>query len=330
MNIMHKKDIKRYLVIALLIILVFISYLIIKPFITAIIAAAILSYIVYPVHKKLSQITNNTISAALITLLIIIIILLPMISITKTVIKESAAIKSSETVKATIESVTSYIEESNYDNLIKDSISKSTEFIQIKASKFLLDLPLKIFTFLVTIYAFFAFLLLGEETIKKLKKLIPAQNKEEIITNIKYTTNGIIYGMFITALLQFIIAFIAFKIIGTSAALLLALIIGFLAFIPMLGPVIIWLPYTIIELAKKDYTSAIILLILGAILFLVDSILKAKIISSHAKLHPVIIIIGIFGGIMLFGIVGLVAGPVILSILATITESYYQEIKHET
>jgi len=327
---MHKKDIKRYLIIALLIILVFISYLIIKPFITAIIAAAILSYLLYPIHKKLSQVTNNTMSAVLITLLIIIIILLPLVSITKTIIKESSAIKSSETVQTTIESVTLYIEESDYDNLIKDSISKSTEFIQKKASKFLLELPLKIFEFLVTIYAFFAFLLLGEETIKKLKKLIPAQNKEEIIKNIKYTTNGIVYGMFITAILQFIIAFITFKIIGTSAALLLALIIGLLAFIPMLGPAIIWLPYAVIEFTKKDYTSAIILLILGAVLFLIDSILKSKIISSHAKLHPVIILIGIFGGITLFGIVGLVAGPVILSILATIIESHYQEIKHET
>ncbi len=266
----------------------------------------------------------------MITLLIIIIILLPLVSIAKTVIKESAAIKSSETVQTTIESVTSYIETSDYSSLIKDTVSKFIEFIQKKASQFLLDLPIKIFEFLVTIYAFFAFLLLGEETITKLKKLIPAQNKEEIITNIKYTTNGIVYGMFITAILQFIIAFIAFKIIGTSATLLLALIIGFLAFIPMLGPVIVWLPYSIIEFVKKDYTNAIILLILGAILFLIDSILKSKIISSHAKLHPVIILIGIFGGIKLFGIVGLVAGPVILSILATITESYYQEIKHET
>ncbi len=327
---MHKNDVKRYLIIALLIILVFISYLIIKPFITAIIAAAILAYIVYPLHKKLSQLTNKIISAALITLLIIIILLIPVVSIAKTVIKESAAIKSSETVHTTIESVTSYIEKSDYDNLIKDSLSKFTEVIQKKASKFILDLPLKIFEFLVTIYAFFAFLIVGEETMAKLKKLIPAKNKEEIIKNIKYTTNGIIYGMFITALLQFIIAFIAFKITGSGAALLLALIIGLLAFIPLLGPVIIWLPYAVIEFTSKDYTSTIILLILGTVLFLIDSILKSKIISSHAKLHPVIILIGIFGGISLFGIVGLVAGPVILSILATITESYYQEIKNET
>ena len=79
----------------------------------------------------------------------------------------------------------------------------------------------------------------------------------------------------------------------------------------MLGPVIVWGPYVAIEIIRGNISHVIILIVLGVILFFIDSILKSKIIGDKAKLHPVIILIGIFGGIQFMGIVGIVAGPII-------------------
>ena len=79
----------------------------------------------------------------------------------------------------------------------------------------------------------------------------------------------------------------------------------------------------------NNFNNAVILIVLGIILFFIDTFLKARIISSHSKVHPIIILMGIIGGIQLFGFIGLIIGPVFLSALITIIKEYYPMIKND-
>jgi len=179
------------------------------------------------------------------------------------------------------------------------------------------------------VYTTFAFLLLGKKFVNKTKLLLPVKKKDELISHLGNTTHAIVYGMFVTAIIEFILSLIAFKIIGTNAALLLAIIIGFLAFIPFLGPTVIWIPYAIIEILRNNTKSAIVLIILGIILFVIETFVKPHIIGDRSKLHPVIILVGTFGGIKLFGFIGLVIGPILLSSILVIIREYYPEVENE-
>ena len=90
-------------------------------------------------------------------------------------------------------------------------------------------------------------------------------------------------------------------------------IIFFLAFIPGLGPTIVWAPMAIYYLIVKDYSTMIGVIITGLVLSsFIDTIFRSKILGKRTNLNPFIMLIGILGGIAVFGIFGFIVGPIIL------------------
>jgi len=95
-----------------------------------------------------------------------------------------------------------------------------------------------------------------------------------------------------------------------------------MAFIPILGPAIVWVPLVLIKLALGDYTTAIGVIVIGVIISVgVDYLLRIKIMRDKTEINPIIMLIGILGGIKLFGLIGVIIGPLILSVLVTLTRS---------
>lgn len=328
---MEKYDIKKYIIVAILLILAYLAYLIVKPFITALLTSFVLAYLFYPIYKRIAKATNNkTLSATFTILLIVIITVFPLFYLSKTIIKESITLYNTGFVEKSLTTISSLFEKDTYIETIANKvIEKFVNYIKEQSAKFLLEIPSKIFHLLITVSTTFALFLVGEEFMNKTKKILPTKKKDELIKHIGNTTYSIVYGMFATAILEFIIALIVFKILGANLAVLLALTIGFLAFIPFLGPAIIWVPYAIIEMLRNNMTNAIILIILGITLFLIENLLKTKIISTHSKIHPIIVLLGTIGGVSVMGFIGLIVGPVLLSAIIVIIKDYYPEIKNE-
>jgi len=87
---MEKQEVKKYLIVAILLIIAYLAYLIIKPFIAAILTSFVLAYLFFPVHKKLTKLSRSEIiSAAITTILVIVVTLLPTIYIANSLVKES-------------------------------------------------------------------------------------------------------------------------------------------------------------------------------------------------------------------------------------------------
>lgn len=326
---MLKKDVKKYLIVAILLLIAYITYLIIKPFISAIITSFVLSYLFYPLYKKIRKLTKSElISAIITTALVTIVMLMPLAYIANALVTESLNLYRQGIIQETTTKLSLYLKNNPImADLANGVLDKLIVYIKQKATEFISNIPARIFDLLIAIYTTFACFIVGEKLLKQVKKILPVKKKEDLIKNIGETTYSIIYGTFVTALIEFILSLIAFKITGTSAAWILALIIGFLAFIHFIGPSVIWVPYAIIEALRNSYRNVIILIILGIILFIIETIIKAKIIGDRSKVHYTIILIGTIGGIKLFGFIGLVAGPVILSAVTTIIEEYYPEIE---
>ena len=323
--------IKQVYIVILILILIYLSYLIIKPFIAAILVSFVLAYLFFPLHKKIRRITKNEVfSAIIVTFLIVLIILLPLGFIANSLIKESIVLINSKELQ-NIEYITAgYISE---DSQLKSSLASVSEsilkFIKTEASSFLLTLPLKILSLVISTFVLFHSLLIGESLIKNFKQALPIKRKEELLNHIKLTINSIVYGLLATAILQFIMASIGFSILGVSSPFILALIIGLLGLIPFLGPIIIWAPLGILELIKTNYPKATGIIILGIILSLSETLIRIKIMSDKAKINPIIAILGVVGGIKLMGFIGVIVGPIILSTLFIILKEYYPLEKHE-
>lgn len=324
---MDKKEAKKYFLIMCLLVVLYLSYKIIQPYITAILGALILAYIFFPLFRKLKEKTNKPeLSSILTCLIIVLLILIPILIISNILIQESIGLYQSDFIK-NIELFTEKYtsEDFPYSGLVSQAIFKGLEYIQTGATNIFIALPSGIFGFLIAIYTLYFLLINGELLTKKIKSIIPLKEKESLLNNIGKTTYSIVYGLFAVAVIEIIISAIGFSILGLSSPIMWSLVIGFLALIPFIGPTFVWVPFTIIELLLDNTWVAIGLIITGIILSVVDTFLRAKLIGEKSQMSPAIVLIGLLGGLKVFGFTGLILGPVVLSTLIEIIKLYQEE-----
>lgn len=128
------------------------------------------------------------------------------------------------------------------------------------------------------------------------------------------TVKGVVYGIFGTALAQGVLAAIGFLIAGVPAGLLLGLLTFFLSIIPM-GPPLVWLPAAIWVYLQGDVGWAIFVALWGLfVISSVDNIIKPYLISRTGALPFVLVLFGVLGGVITFGFIGVFLGPTLLAV----------------
>ena len=133
-------------------------------------------------------------------------------------------------------------------------------------------------------------------------------------------------GLLIIALLEGILSFIGFYLFNIPNPLVWSFLVVILAMIPMLGPTLVYVPASIFLMITGQTVDGLMLLIYSAItLGYTDNIIRHQIIKKTSKVNQVIALIGVFGGIQLMGIPGIIVGPLILSLLVVIYNIYEEE-----
>jgi len=308
-----KKELQKYLFWSISIILIFLSYLVIKKFIIPLLSAFILAYLIKPIYKKLNLKINSTLSALICIAIIILIVIIPLIILGTSAITQTASFAEDVNVKELFESIKTLpiIERINLDltNIANSTVSLFAKLI----TQTLAHIPSLILGLVITLLGTFYILTKWETLAKELKKYIPFSKKDKIIKELKTTTNSIIYGLLLIASLELIVAAIGFYLLGIKFYIILSALIFFMAFFPGLGPTIIWAPILVYFIITKNIPQAIGTIVLGIILSGgIDLILRGKIMGSTAKINPLIMLVGIVGGISVFGIFGFIIGPLIL------------------
>ena len=318
-EVQNSRKYATWTVIAALIVL---SYFIIKPFIIPLISAFILAYLTKPFHTYLSPQIGKKTAALISVLIVIIVIILPLGAIIGGVINQATELLDASTVNVIFEKASSHplMQKLNIDLSILTEKSLSFILNIIKSS--ISILPSIIITLFITLFGVYYILVSWDHLSLKLERYLPFENKKKIKKEISQITNTIVYGTILIALIEFIIAFNGFLISGVGPFLLLPLLIFFLAFIPGLGPTIVWVPLAIYYIILRNYNIALGVIITGLILsILIDIILRAKILGDKVKLNPLIMLVGILGGIALFGIFGFIIGPLVLIYTLEIIEN---------
>ncbi len=128
------------------------------------------------------------------------------------------------------------------------------------------------------------------------------------------TIEGVVYGILGTALAQGVLAGIGFLIAGVPGALFLGLLTFFMSLIPM-GPPFVWVPAVIWLLSGEHYGAAIFMSIWGFFVISgIDNIIKPYLISRGSQMPFVLVFLGVIGGIVAFGFIGVFLGPVLLAV----------------
>jgi len=313
----------------------------------AILTSFIVAFIFYPAYKWIhSKIKSKNISAFIVSLFIVFIITIPTVIMINQITREVTEVYDDVRLKLSAEEDIINFGCENEQNAICQTIQVVNENPRIRfylsgvvtnaaaaitrgTTSFVISLPKKIIDLVLIFILIFFILKDGRSIWNLIKELLPFKpnHKERLLKRFQLTLSGIINGYFLVGIIQGIIAWFAFFLAGFKAAILLGILVAILGMIPGLGAPIIWLPIVLVQFFTGNQVAGSIIVAAGIIIAVLDLWIKPKIIGNKVHIHPVIIVLGVLGGTIAFGPLGLIIGPIILSLLVEALEIYQHEKK---
>ncbi len=332
------------LVVILLVIFISAIFLsMIRSFLMAIFLAGIFSALSRPVYLRLQLVFKGRQSlASVATLLLICIVVLVPLGILAGVVT-GQAIKLSQTsmpwVRAQLEQpgvVTDLLQNMPfYDNIMEHReliLKKAGEAIGF-ISHFLVNNLSSVtkgainFLFIVGVwlYTMYFFLMDGERLLEKILYYLPLEDQEEqqMLDRFTSVTRATLKGSAVIGVLQGGLAGIAFWVVGIPSATFWGVVMVVLSVIPSVGTAIVWGPTAIVLAVSGQVGKGIGLFLFCAIVVgSVDNLLRPVLVGKDTQMHELMIFFGTLGGIFMFGIVGVIIGPIIAALFVTIWEIY--------
>jgi predicted PurR-regulated permease PerM len=315
------------------------SFLVIRPFLVAIIGAALLSYLFYPMYKNLVKslpvfLPKESIAAALTCLLIVLIVLIPMTIITVLLAREAR--DGYQFLKTVIESPELHL---SLPPIIREQVGNLSqykgEFLNVGnqliewAQNILKGVPHVVLSIFITVFSIYFFLKGGKEIHSFIQDFfpLPEGRYKQIFNRFDDLSRGMIMGQIVVGFVQGFLAWLAFFVLGVPNPVLWGFLTAIISIIPLMGAAMVWGPVDIylfiVGYTTGVYWPAVALLFFGSLVIsTIDNILKPKIVGDHAKVHPLIILFGILGGIELIGIPGILIGPMILTLFDVLMEMF--------
>lgn len=329
MQEISEQNLKRYLFWALIAILLVMSYFILKSFLIPIISSFILAYMVMPIYNRLKPKLGTSLSAIVCIILIGIVIVVPLALILGNLVQQAYGTVDTSTLSSFIDRIPNLPFLSSLNINIESIREAGTAFLVFLLTSTAKAIPSLALSLLVLLFATYYALTNWSYITSALKDYIPFSNKEKIAKEIAYSTNHILYGYLLIAAIEFVIASIGFFISGVQFYLALAALIAFFAFVPGVGPGLVWGILAIINILTGNYYTAVGVIITGLVISLgVELFLFPRFIGHRAKIHPFLILLGILGGVPLFGVFGFIIGPLVLVYtIKLIHEGVNQQVK---
>ncbi len=181
----------------------------------------------------------------------------------------------------------------------------------------------------LTIMLFILYYLLITESKHMVRwgSLIPfnKKNRKRLIQEFVSVTEGTIIVSGLIAIMQGTIVSLVFWVLGVPSAIIWGLITSFLAFLPVVGASLIYIPAIIFFAVQNNVVGTITLIGTAIILSLIDNFWRPMLTQRFGKIHPVAVILGAFSGIPVFGIIGIIIGPLLITYLQLIFNMFKEE-----
>jgi predicted PurR-regulated permease PerM len=323
----------KFIVFGLVLLLLYVSYKIIAPFITPLLGAAVIAIAVFPLYRRIYKRTKRkNLSSIIIIILIFLIIVIPLIFFSNRLLTETINVYNAASglelteFSKNLNDITGL--EINFERHIKESLQELSNFFILSSANMLETMIRGFLNFFIFFFTLFFFLKDGKLVIRKLRKSLPIKENIEIklFKEINNVIRGLLSGVLIIAIIEGIASFILFSIFGIPNPLLWSFVIVLAAYLPIIGPATVYFPASIYLAIMGNLTYGFLLLLLSfGIISSLDNIVKPHIMGKNSKINPMVILLGVLGGISLFGLPGIIVGPLILSILFVVYRIYEEE-----
>lgn len=348
-----KEGLSRHFFAGILLIVALVSLMVVLPFFTSIISGALLAFIFYPLYIRAAAKMHKKIAAFMVAALVVLLVTIPAVFVINSLTQQTSYlyIRAKQQIIGgefiddrcyedsiicnTVKDVNSLLQDENIKTYAIDILNKLLAFITQKFSEFVFSLPRVVLNIIVMLFTMYYLLQDGPRLIKWLAEAAPLKvhHQEEILKQFGEVTKAVIYGSFIVALIQGALGAFGMWAFGIKSFLWWSIVMTFFALIPFIGTWVVWFPASL-YLGLSGYLQAetgliwrgIGLFFYGLLIIsTIDNILKPFIVANRANVHPLLIFIGIIGGLFAFGFVGLLLGPIVLALLQTLLIIYHRE-----
>lgn len=335
----NEVKVRPYFLFSLLIGLGLILLILVRPFMTALVLAGAFAVIFRPFYLKTLKVLKYPALASMVVLLFIFtIVILPVTLVLSELFLETRQFLITEPNEGPFYEY--YQIATNYINELFPALNEDFSSLRQEIVTWLIGNLNTIFSSLfktligalIFFFALFYLLKDGHKFKRQLITLSPLPNNqdEQIFIKIKRTINSVVMGNLLIAVIQGTIGAIGFGIFGFSQPVLLGAITAILSLIPGVGPILVYIPTVAIKALAGDITGAIGLAIWGLIMVMpVDNLMRPFFIERGMKVHPFFILVSVLGGIIFFGPIGFILGPIILSLFFALVTIYLDNLRTE-
>ena len=157
----------------------------------------------------------------------------------------------------------------------------------------------------------------SERAFRALRELVPLEDrdKKRLFEHLASVTRALVYGTGVTAIVQGTLVGLGFAVVGLPSPIVFGVLAALAALIPLVGTPVVWVPAVIALAAQGRWTAALILLLWGGFVTTIDNFLRPWLVSGRAEIGALTVFIGVLGGVGAFGPIGLILGPLILSLV---------------
>ncbi len=317
----------------------YLVWLMFAPFISALALAAVIVTICYPLYRRVVVYMprqNETLAALVTTILVLVIVILPVLILSSLILREAIAIynllgRNEFSFVATIEGLerTAQIYVPGLELNFTEYLRQGAQWLASHLGAILTGTASTIFLFFIAILASFYFFRDGKTFTKRLIKISPLPDSQDelILTRLSIAVRSVATGTILVALIQGVLTALGLTIFGFERAILLGSIAAFGALIPSIGTSIVFIPAVVYLLIGGDYINAVGLTVWGVLAVgLIDNLLGPYLMSRGNVIHPFLILLSVLGGVALFGPIGFVVGPVLVSFFMVLLQLYSQHI----
>ncbi|MCG7488809.1 AI-2E family transporter [Vibrio sp. Of14-4] len=331
----------------------FACFLLVEPYINSIVMAFIISLLMFPIHNKIETRlgSHKNLASLLSCMLLSVIIVLPLLFVFAAIVQQGSTFSQNVyqwvtqggiqalfehpwIVKA-LSIVNTYLP---FDEIKPQEVGQKiaqfatsfgTNLVGISA-KILGDATSFLLNFFLMLFVLF-FLLRDHDTIiAAIRHILPLSRSQEdkLLEEVEKVSKSAVMGSFLTAVAQGFAGGIGMWLAGFQG-LFWGTMMGFASFIPVVGTALIWIPAAIYLFLTGDTTWGMFLTIWSiAVVGSIDNLLRPFLMQGSAGMNTLMIFFSLLGGLHLFGLIGLIYGPLIFAITMVLFNIYEEEFKY--
>ena len=330
------------LVIALFIGL-YLCWQMLQPFVNVLLWAMVLVVVFQPVHRRLlMRLGRPSLAAGVSTLLVIVTILAPVSTITVAVIDELRTTAQrletnpvqlfsfdSPLLGPALRWVDQYVDIERFQSptFVRENLERWTTTIANRTIGVVGSAVGMIAQMVLVVFTMFYLFRDGTALRRALEDMLPLEHSQtrDVLSRTREVIGATVQGVLVIAMIQGVLGAFIFWVLGLPSPLLWGVVMFLLSMIPMAGAFLVWAPAALFLALTGLYTKALILVAWGVfVVGTIDNVLSPKLVGQRTRLHELLIFFSVLGGLDVFGVLGLVLGPVVIAITLALIEMVRQ------